>query len=175
MTLLIAGGTSASWGPSPVDTTGMQRSIFHKPSSNQAIRIVSVSCSTLCPRHDGPSDHENENAIRSGTIVVTLFNCVCKGLCPLPCVYRLRFRLCLSTTNFSFSDKFDSRSYSCLPLGLFCQVLRSRPISSDCSSFYHFVEPLRDPTAGIWLLSDTSLPRLIVRLFSPGHGHHPST
>ena len=65
-----------------------------------------------------------------------------------------------------------SRSYSCLPKDLPYQVLRSRSISLDCSSFYLFVEPLRDPIAGSWL-SDTSLPRLIIRL-SPGHGHHPS-
>ena len=174
MTLLTAGGTLVSWGASPVDTTSMQRSTFHKPSSNQAIRTVSVSCCTLRPRLDGPSDHLNERSIRSGITVVTLLNHTCKEHCPLPCVYRLRFRLCSGTTNLFFSCKNASRSYSCLPLDLVCQVLRSRFISSDCSSFYHFIEPLVDPTAGIWL-SDTSLPRSIVRLLSPGYGHHPST
>ena len=77
-------------GPSLVDTTSMQRSTFHKLSSNQAIRIVSASCCTVCPRLDGPSDHMNERAGRSESTIVTLLNYICKGLCPLSCVYRLR-------------------------------------------------------------------------------------
>ena len=174
MTLLTAGEALVSWGPSPVDTKSMQRSTFHKLSFNQAIRIVSVSCCTLCPRLDDPSDHMNERAIRSGITVVTLFNYTCKGPRPLPCVYRLRFRLCSDTTTLFSSGKIALSSYSCLPLNLLCQVLRSRSISSDCSSFYHFVEPLGDPTAGIWL-SDMSLPRSIVRSLPRGYGHHPST
>ena len=139
MTLLTAGGTSVSWIPSPVDTTSMQRSIFHKLFSNQAIRIVSGSCCTLCPGLDGPTDHVNEKTIRSGTTVVTLLNYISKGFCPLPCAYRLRFRLRSSLTNLFSSDKIASRFYSYLPLDLLCQVLRSRSISSECSSFYHFV------------------------------------
>ena len=174
MTLLTAGGTSVSWFPSPVDTTSMQRPTFYKFSSNQAIRIVSVSCCTLCPRLDGPSDHVNERAIRSSITVVTLLNFTFKGLCLLPCVYRQRFRLCSVATNLFSSDKIAARSYSYLPLNLLYQVLRFRSISSDCSSFYHFVEPLGDPIIGIWL-SDTSLPRSIVCLLYAGHGHHPST
>ena len=162
MTLLTAEGTLVSWGPSPVDTTSMQRSTFHKPSSNQASRIISVSCCTLCPRLDGPSNHVNEKVIWSGITVVTLLNYYCKGPRPLPCVYRLRFRLCSGKTNPFSSIRTASRSYSCLLLNLPCQVLHSRSISSDCSSFYHFFEPLGDPTAGIWL-SDTSFPRLIAR------------
>ena len=158
MVLLTAGGTSVSWVPSSVDKTSMQRSPFNRPSSYQAIRIVSVSCCTLCPRLDVPSDYVNERAIRSGTTVVTLLNYISKGLCRLPCVYRARFRLCSSTANLFSSIKFAARSYSCLPLDLLCQFLRSRSICSDCSSTYHFVEPLRDPTAGTWL-SDMSLPR----------------
>ena len=129
MTLLTAEGTLVSWGPSPVDTTSMQRSTFHKPSSNQAIRIISVSCCTLCPRLDGPSDHVNEKVIRSGITVVTLLNYTCKGPRPLPCVYRLRFRLCSETTNPFSSNRTASRSYSCLLLNLLCQVLHSRSIS----------------------------------------------
>ena len=163
MTLLTAEGTLVFWDPSPVDTTSMQRSTFHTPSSNQAILIVSVSCCTLFPRLDGPSDHANERAIRSGITVETQLNYTCKGPCPLPCVYRLRFRLCSGTTNIFSSCKIASRSYSCLLLNLLCQVPHSQSIFSDCSSFYHFVEPLGDPIAGIWLL-DMSLPRSIVRL-----------
>ena len=131
MTLLTAGGTLVSWGPSPVDMTGMQRSTSHKPSSNQAIRIVSVYCCTLCPRLDGPSDQVNERAIRSGTTVVTLSNSICKGPCPPFYVYRPRFRLRSGTINLSFLDRTDSRSYSCLLPNLLCQVLHSRSISSD--------------------------------------------
>ena len=174
MTLLTAEGTLVSWDPSPVDTTSVQRSTFHTHSSNQAIRIVSVSCFTLCPRLDGPSDHVNERAIRSGITVAILLNYTCKGPCSLPCVYRLRFRFCSGTTDLFFSCKIASKSYSCLPLNLLCQVPRSQSIFSDCSSFYHFFEPLGDPTAGIWL-SDMSLPRSIVRLLPPGRGYHPST
>ena len=96
MNRLTAGGTLVSWGPSPVNTTSIQGSTFPKPSSNHAIRILSVSCCTLCPRLDGPSDHVNERAIRSGITVVTLLNYTYKGPCPLPCVYRQRFRLCSS-------------------------------------------------------------------------------
>ena len=152
----------------------MQRSTFHKPSSNQAIRIVSVSCCTLFPRLEVPSGHVNERPIRSGITVVTLSNCTCKGPCPPLYVYRLRFRLCSGTTNLFFSGRTASRSYSCLVPNLLCQVLNSRSIFSDCSSFCHFVEPLGGPTAGIWL-SDTSLSRLIVRSLSPEHEHCPST
>ena len=82
MTILTAEGILVSWGLSPVDTTSIERSNFHKPSSNQAIRIVSVSCCTLCPNLDGPSVHVNERATQSGTTVVTLPNCTCKGPCP---------------------------------------------------------------------------------------------
>ena len=152
----------------------MQRSTFHKPSSNQAIRIVCVSCCTLCPRLDGPSGQLNERAIRSGITVVTLSNCTSKGPCPPPNVYRLRFRLCSRTTNLFFSGKTASRSYSCLLSNLFYQVLHSRSIFSDCSSFCHFIEPLGGPTAGIWL-SDTSSSILIDRSLSPAYEHRPST
>ena len=103
MTLLTAEGTLVSWDPSPVDTTSVQRSTFHTHSSNQAIRIVSVSCCTLCPRLDGPFGHVNERAIRSGISVVTLSSCTCKGPCPPLYVNRLRFRLCSGTTNLFFS------------------------------------------------------------------------
>ena len=164
---MTAGGIANSCGPSLVDTTIMQQSTFHEPSSNQAIRIVSVSCCTLCPRLDGPSDHVTEKAIRSGITVVTLLNGTCKGPCPIPCAYRLRFRLCSDTTNVFSSGRTASRSYSCFLLNLLCQVLHSRSISSDRSSFYHFVEPLGDLTAGIWL-ADTSLPCLFVCVLSPG-------
>ena len=175
MTLLTAGGILVSSGLSPVDTTNMQRSTFHKPSSNQAIRIVSVSCCTLCPRLDGPSGHVNERAIRSGITVVTLSNCTCKGPCPPIYVYRLRFRLCSGTKkNLFFLGRTASRSYSCLLPNLLCQVLQSRSIFSDFSSFCHFFEPLGGPIARIWL-SDTSLSRLIVRSLSPEHEHRPST
>ena len=118
-----AGGTLVSWDPSPVDMTGIQRSTSYKPSSTQAIRIVSVSCCTLCPRLDGPSDHVNERAIRSGRTVVTLWNGICKGPCPPLYVYRPRFRLCSGTKNLSFLDRTASRCYSCLLPNLFCQVL----------------------------------------------------
>ena len=174
MTLLTDEGVLVSWGPSPVDKTSMQKSTFHKPSSNQAIRIVSVPCCTLCPRLDGPFDHVNEREIRSGITLVTLLNYTCKGPCPLPCVYRLRFRTCSGTTDLFSSCKIASKSYSCFPLNLLCQVPRSRPIFSDCSSFCFFDEPLGGPTTGIWL-SDTSLPRLVARSLSPEHGHRPST
>ena len=174
MTLLTAGVTLISWDPSPVDMTGMQRSTSHKPSSNQAIRIVSVSCCTLCPRLDGPSDLVNEKALRSGTTVVTLSTCNCKGPCPPLYVYRPGFRLRSDTINLSFLDRTASRSYSCFLPNLFCQVLHSRSISTDCSSFYHFVEPIGDPTAVTWL-SDTSLPRSIARSFFPEHDRRPST
>ena len=174
MTLLTAEGILVAWGLSPVDTTSMQRSTFHKPSSNQATRIVSVSCCTLCPRLDGPSGHVNERVIRSGITVVTLLKYTCKAPCLLPCVYRLRSLLCSGTIDFSSSCKIASKSFSCLPPNILCQVLHSRSISSDCSSFYHFVEPLGDPTAGIWL-SDTSLSRSIARSLSPEHEHRPST
>ena len=108
MTLLTAVGTLVSWGPSPVETTSMEISTFHTPSSSQAIRIVSVSCCTLCPRLGGPSDHVNGRAIRSGIIVITLLNSTCKGPCPLLYVYRLRFRLCSGTTNLFFSGRTAS-------------------------------------------------------------------
>ena len=126
------------------------------PSSNKAIRIVSVSCCTLCPRLDGPSGHVNERANRSGITAVTLLIHFCKGFCLFPCIYSLRFRLCSITAHLFSSDKIASRSYSCLPLDLLCRMLRSRSISLDCSSFYH--QPLRGPT-------DTSLPRLILIFF----------
>ena len=174
MILLTAGGILVSWGLSPVDTTSMQRSTFHKPSSNQAIRIVSVSRCTLCRRLDGPSGHVNARAIRSGITVVTLSNCTCKGPCPPFYVYRLPFRLCSGTTNLFFSGRTASRSFSCLLPNLLCQVLHSGSIFSDCSSFCHFVEPVGGPTAGIWL-SDTSLSRLIARSLSPEHEHRAST
>ena len=151
MILLTAEGILVSWGLSPVDTTSMQRITFHKPSSNQAIRIVSVSCCTLCPCLDGPSGHVNERAIRSGITVVTLLNCIYKGPCPPLYVYRLRFRPCSGTTSRFSSVRIASRSCSCLLPSLPCQVLHSRSISSDCSSFYHFVEPLGDPTACIFI------------------------
>ena len=82
MILLTTEGILVSWGLSPIDTTSMQRSTFHKLSSNQAIRIVSVSCCTLCPLLDGSSGHVNERAIQSGITVVTLSNYICKGPCP---------------------------------------------------------------------------------------------
>ena len=174
MILLTAEGILVSWGLLPVDTTSMRRSTFHKPFSNEAIRIVTVSCCILCPRLDGPSGHVNERAIRSGKTVVTLSNCTCNGPCPPLYVYRLRFRLCSGTTNIFFSCRTASRSYSCLLPNLLCQVLHSRSILLDCSSFCHFAEPIGGPTAGIWL-SDTSLSRLIARSLSPEHGHRPST
>ena len=152
--------------------TGMRRSTSHKPSSNQAIRIVLVSCCTLCPRLDVPSDHVNERAVLSGTTVVTLSNCIFKGPCPPLYVYRPRFRLCSGTINLSFSDRTVSKSYSCLLPNIFCQVLHSRSISSDFSSFYHFVEPLGDPTACTWL-SKTSLPRSFAHSLFPEY--RPST
>ena len=154
--------------------TGMRRSTSHKPSSITAIRIVSVSCCTLCPRLDGPSDHVSERAIRSGTTVVTLLNCIYKGPCPPLYVYRLRFRPCSGTTSRFSSGRIASRSCSCLLPSLPCQVLHSRSISSDCSSSYHFVEPLGDPTACIWL-SNRSLPRSFAHSLSPEHEHRPST
>ena len=123
MILLTAEGILVSWGLSPVNTTSIQRSTFHKPSSNQAIRIVSVSCCTLCPRLDGLSGHVNERAIRSGITVVTLSNCTCKGPCPPLYVYRLRFRLCSGTTNVFFSGRTASRSCSYLLPNLLCHVL----------------------------------------------------
>ena len=174
MTLLTVGGTLVSWDPSPSDKTDMPRSTSHKPSSTPAIQIIFVSCCTLCPRLDGPSDHVNERAILSGTTVVTLSNCICKGSCPPLCVYRPRFQLCSDTINPSFSDRTVSRSYSCLLPNLLCPVFYSRSITSDCSSFYHFVEPIGCPTAGIWL-SDTSSPRSIARSLSLEHEHRPST
>ena len=150
MILLIAEGISVSWGPSPVGMTSTQKSIFHMPSSSQAIRIVSVNCYTLCPLPGGPFGHVNERAIRSGITVVTLSSCTCKGPCPPLYVYRLRFRLCSGTTNLFFSGRTASRTCSCLLPSVPCQVLNSRSISSDCSSFYHFVEPLeiRQPVPG---------------------------
>ena len=151
MTLLTAEGILVSWRLSPVGTTSMQRSIFHKPSSNQAIQIASVSCCTLCPRLDSPSGHVNERSFRSGTTRVILSNCTCKGPCPPLYVYTLRFRLCSGTTNLFFLGRTASRSYSCLLPNLLCQVLHSQSIFSDCSSFCHFVEPLGGPTAGIRL------------------------
>ena len=102
MTLLTAGETSISWGPSPVDMTSMQRSTFHRLSSNQAIRTVSVSYYTLCPRLDGPSDLVNERAIRFDTTAVALSHYICKGFCPPPCVCRPRFLLYLTTTGLFF-------------------------------------------------------------------------
>ena len=98
MTLLTAGITLVSWGPSPADTTSMQRSTFHKPSSNQAIRIVSVSCCTLCPRLDGPSDHVNERAIRSGKTVATLlkYTSLASVICTF--VVKLNFDLTLTSS-----------------------------------------------------------------------------
>ena len=161
MNILTAEGILVSWGLSPVDMTSTQRSIFHTPSSSQAIRIVPVSCCTLCPLLDGPFGHVNERAIWSGIIVVTLLNCTCKAPCPPFYVYRLRFRLCSGTTNLFFSGRTALRSNSCLLPNLLRQLLHSRSIFSDCSSFCHLVEPLGGPTAGIWL-SDTSLSRLIV-------------
>ena len=154
--------------------TGMRRSTSHKPFSIPVIRIVSVSCCTLCPRLDCPSDHVNERAIRSGTTVVTLLNCIYKGPCPPLYVYRLRFRPCSGTTSLFSSGRIASRSCSCLLPSLPCQVLRSRSISSDCSSFYHFVELLGDPTAFTWL-SNTSLPRSFAHSLFPEHEHRPST
>ena len=138
--------------------TGTRRSTSHKPSSIPAIRIVSVSCCTLCPRLDGLSDHVSERAIRSGTTMVTLSNCIYKGPCPPLYVYKLRFRPCSGTISLFSSGRIASRSCSCLLSGLPCHVLHSRSISSDCSSFYHFLEPLGYPTACTWL-SNTSLPR----------------
>ena len=105
MILLTAEGTLVSWGLSPVDTTSMQRSTFHKPSSNQAIRTVSKSCCTLCPPLGGPSGHVNERAIRSGITVVTLLSYTCKAPCPLLFAYRLRSRLCSGTTDLFSSLK----------------------------------------------------------------------
>ena len=105
MILLTAEGILVSWGILPVDTTSMQKSTFHKPFSNQAIRIVSVSCCTLCPLLDDPSDHVNERAIQSGTTVVTLSNCTCKGPCPPLFAYRLRFRLYSGTVDLSLHVK----------------------------------------------------------------------
>ena len=132
---------------------------------------VNCVCSLVL---DDPFGHVNERAIRSGITVVALSSCTCKGPCPPLYVYRLRFRLCSGTTNVFFSGRTASRSCSCLLPNPFCQVLHSRSIFSDCSSFYHFVEPLGGPTAGIWL-SDTSLSRSTARSISPGHGHRPST
>ena len=142
--------------------TGMLRSTSHKPSSIPAIRIVSVSCYTLCPRLDDPSDHVNERAIRSGTTVVTLLNCIYKGPCPPPCAYRLRFRPCSGTTSCFASGRIASGFCSCLLPNLFCLVLHSRSISSDCSSFCHFVEPLGDPTACTWLSNTKFICPLII-------------
>ena len=127
MILLTAEIILVSWGLSPIDTTSMHRSTFHKPSSNQAIRIVSVPCCTLCPRLHSPSGHVNERAIRSGITVVTLLIYTCKAPCPLPCVYRLRSRLCSGITDLFSSSKIASNSYSCLPPNLLCRVPRSRP------------------------------------------------
>ena len=154
--------------------TGMLRSTSHKPSSIPAIRIVSVSCYTLCPRLDGPSDHVSERAIRSGTTVVTLLNCIYRGPCPPLFVCRLRFRPCSGTTSRFASGRTASGFCSCLLPNLPCQVLHSRSISSDCSSFYHFIEPLGDPTACPWL-SNTSSPRSFAHSLSPEHEHCPST
>ena len=152
----------------------MRRSTSHKPSSIPAIRIVSVSCYTLCPRLDGPSDHVSERASRSGITVVTLLNCIYKGPCPPLFVYRLRSRPYSGTTSRFASGRIASRCCSCLLPSLPCQVLHSRSISSDCSSFYHFVEPLGDPTACTWL-SNTSLPRSFAHSLSLEHEHRPST
>ena len=79
MTLLTAVGTLVSWSPSLVETTTLFTT-FHTLSSNPTIRIVSVSCCTLCPRLDGPSDLVNEREIRSGITVVTLLSYTCKEL-----------------------------------------------------------------------------------------------
>ena len=154
--------------------TGMRRSTSHKPSSIPAIRIISVSCCTLFPRLDGPSDHVNERSIRSSTTVVTLSNYIYKGPCPPPYAYKLRFRPCSGTTSLFSSGRIASRSCSCLLPSVPCQVPHSRSISSDCSSFYHFVELLGDPTACTWL-SNTSLSRSFAHSLFTEHEHRPST
>ena len=109
MILLTAEGILASWGLLPVYTTSMQRSTFHKLFSNQAIRIVSVSCCTFCLLLDGPSNHVNGRSIQSGTTVVTLSNCTCKRPCPPFSVYRLRFRLYSGTIDLFSSCKIASK------------------------------------------------------------------
>ena len=150
--------------------TGMRLSTFHKPSSIPANRIVSVSYCILCPRLDGSSDHVNERAIRSGTTVVTLSNCIYRGPFPLLFVYRLQFRPCSDTTGLFSSGRIALRSYSCLLPSLPCLVLHSRSISSDCSSFYHFVEPIGDPTACTWL-SNMFLPLSFAHSLFPEQEH----
>ena len=152
----------------------MRLSTSHKPSSIPAIRIVSLSCCTPCPRPDDPSDHVSERAIRSDTTVVTLLNCIYKGPCPPLYVYRLQSHPCSGTTSLSSLGRIALRFYSCLLPSPLCQVRHSRSTSSDCSSFCHFVEPLGDATACTWL-SNTSLPRSFSRSLSPEHEHRPST
>ena len=153
---MTEGETAVLWGPLPVDMTNMLRSIFRRPFSSPAIRIVSVSYYTLCPRPDGPSDHVNEKAIQSDTtaVIPSIYNC--KAPFPPPYACRPRSRLCSFTTNPFFLGKIASRSYSCLPPDLLCQVRHSQSISLNCSSPCHFAEPLRDPRDGIWFLDTFS-------------------
>ena len=105
MNISTAEETSISWGPSTVDMTSIQRSIFYRLFSSQAIRTASVSDYTLCPRLDGQFDHVNERAIQFGTTVVALSNSIYKGLCPLPCLCRPRTRLFSSTTSLFTLNK----------------------------------------------------------------------
>ena len=58
--------------------TSMQKSIFHRASSSQAIQTASVSGYTLCPRIDGPSGRESETINQFDTAVVVLSNCIYK-------------------------------------------------------------------------------------------------
>ena len=79
MTILTAEGILVSWGLSPVDTTSMQRSNFHKPSSNRTRPFESFLYPVV---HFVQTLMAHERATQSGKTVVTLPNCTCKGPCP---------------------------------------------------------------------------------------------